>query len=173
MGENENAVTLHEYLKGHNFTPDSGVKKDEKGRIVLTRAYCHNGHFLLSDEKLFEGEKAIKLIGRFQEKEEPIYLSPIMGDSSKEATAYPDGSIVEFLCPECMERLPRLAPCGCVPGSFYRNIFLTPAADEDWSIGICDAYGCPRSFIRDGGEIISEVRANMIQSMMAFGGKIV
>ncbi|GAB4292901.1 MAG: hypothetical protein Kow0090_07010 [Myxococcota bacterium] len=169
MTEKEDAVTLQEYLKGHEFSDDSGVKKDEKGRIVLTRAYCHNGHFLLSDEELFDGHLGIKLLGRVEGREDVIYLSPIMNDQRKKTPKYTPGTIVELACPECGDKLDRVAPCGCSVGSFYRTIFLTPAADEDWSIGICDAYGCPRSFIRDAGEIISEVRAKMIESMLRFG----
>ena len=168
--EKEEATTLHDYLKGHEFSPDSGVKKDDKGRIVLTRAYCHNGHSLLSEEKQFDGENAIKLIGKFDGKEDVMFLSPIMNDKNKEVPDYyKKGDIVKLTCPTCGEELKRIAPCGCVMGSFYHAVFLTPAANEDWCIGLCDAYGCPRAFIRDAGEIISEVRAQMIQSMIHFG----
>ena len=142
----------------HAFSSESSVIRDEKGRIVLTKAYCHNGHYLITDEQKFEGYSGIKIIAVHEDKESVIILSPILNDHRKVCPVYPHLTVLELLCPVCKEPLPLLAPCDCTAGSNYRTIYLRKDADIHWSIGICNAYGCPHSFIRDGEEIITETR---------------
>ena len=154
--------SLYEYIKAHSYSQQSGVKRDAEDRVVLTQAFCQDGHLLIADDVRFDGEAGLKLLGRYKDAEFDVILSPIMHDRRKQCPKLPRFALVELCCPVCKKPLPRIAPCGCTVGSFYRQVFLTKDADPAWSIGICDAYGCPRSFIRDNGEIISEVRSDLM-----------
>ena len=142
----------------HDFSKESSVIRDEKGRTVIMKAYCHNGHYIMSEEHKYEGYPAVKLISLYEGKESEIILSPILNDNRKICPVYPHLAVLEILCPVCREPLKYLAPCGCTAGSNYRTIYLRNEPDIHWSIGICDAYGCPNSFIRDGEDIITESR---------------
>ena len=142
----------------YSFSKESSVIRDNKGRIVLTKAYCHNGHFIMTDEHKFEGYAGIKIIAVYGGKEAEIFLSPILNDHRKKCPVYPHLAVLELQCPVCREPLPHLAPCDCTAGATYRTIYLRTDADIHWSIGICNAYGCPKSFIKDGEEIITEAR---------------
>ncbi len=165
-GEGTPEPVMREYVHEHKFSEESGVIKDEQGRIVLTQAFCPEGHSLITDEAQFDGYNGIKVLGLYDGKEYTIILSPIMHDKRKQCPEFPDGAIVDLVCPVCKKPLPRIAPCGCQLGSFYRQVYLTPHGDKGSSIGICDAYGCPRSFIRDEGEIISEVHMDLLWQVM-------
>lgn len=159
-------TVLHVYKEEHSFSKSAGVVRDEKSRIVLTQAFCHNGHSLMNPDYQFDGYAGIFLLGLHEDEIFDIILSPIMHDSRKVSSALPAGTVVEISCPACKIPLPRIAPCGCVIGSFYRHIFLTKNKDIRKSIGICDSFGCPRSFLRDRGEIISEVRTDLMWQAM-------
>jgi hypothetical protein len=51
-----------------------------------------------------------------------------------------------------------LAPCGCSPNSCWILVFLGEEHDYNAAIGICNAWGCPRSYTRLSGEILAEYR---------------
>ncbi|GAB4303113.1 MAG: hypothetical protein Kow0090_18690 [Myxococcota bacterium] len=144
--------------EAYKVPEESPVIRDEKGRFVVTKAYCQNGHFLITDEYKFEGYPGINLISLYGGKESLVVLSPILNDRSKICPVYPHLAVLDLLCPVCKESFPRLAPCDCGAGAHYRTIYLRTDADIHWSIGVCDAYGCPKSFIREGEEIITEAR---------------
>ena len=70
--------------------------------IDIQHAECSNGCNLITDEQLINGMKSIKVKAKFGNNEGIIYLDPEFG-SYKHVTDLdiPDGTIVEFSCPEC------------------------------------------------------------------------
>lgn len=87
--------------------------------------------------------------------------NPSMNDPSKIAPQFPEGIITPLHCPVCKEILPKIAPCSCTDGACFQAIFLTRQTTHDDSIGICNVHGCHSSFLKDSGNIVSEVKVNI------------
>jgi len=162
--DNKKATSLYEYIRGRNLTGAQGIIKLDDDRMVLTQVYSHEGHDMLTDEITFDGYRAIKILARHKGRDDIFYLSPIMPDHRKVGPELDMLTISDLCCPVAKTPLPRIAPCGCTMGAFYRQVFLDPSLSEEWSIGFCDAYGCTRSFLRDESEIISEMLNNLLWS---------
>jgi len=70
--------------------------------IDIQHAQCGNGCNLITDEKLIGGMKAIKAKIKFDGKEGIIYLDPEFGRYYHVSDIdIPEGTKVEFSCPEC------------------------------------------------------------------------
>ncbi len=70
--------------------------------IDIQHAQCNNGCNLITDEKMINGMKAIKVHAKYKDQDGIIYLDPEFGSYDHETELnIPEGSVVEFFCPEC------------------------------------------------------------------------
>lgn len=147
----------------HHHDPDeiktTGIFYLNEHTILVKEAFCHKGHNLMDNERTIKDKPSIKIMITHNNKDYELFLSPFMNDPMKiSIQELPLNIITEVCCPVCKEELIKLSPCSCNKGAAFRAIFLTPNADHENLIGICDCHGCYRSFLKDGGKIISEVR---------------
>ncbi len=145
-----------ERLKGSPFASEA---PDDAGatQIVLTEAYCHRGHALITpDNPAFDGHPGVRVLVRVGDAEQPIVLSPIHGDHRRVGGAdLEDGTRCSVRCPTCSEELIGYAPCPCGKGTL-RSVFLTADLRDAHVAAVCDVWGCQRSRIVDEWEILSE-----------------
>lgn len=145
-----------ERLKGSPLAAQ-GAADDDDAQIVLTEAYCHRGHPLITpDNPTFDGHPGVRVLVRVGEGEQTIVLSPIHGDHRRVGGAdLAAGTRCSVRCPTCGEELIGYAPCPCGEGTL-RSVFLTPDLREAHVAALCDVWGCQRSRIVDEWEILSE-----------------
>ncbi len=127
--------------------------------IVITQAFCPNGHNLVREgDALFDGFPGINLYVEFDEWQGEVALSPIHGDHSRVGIprTVPDGSRCVIRCPECEVELPVIKPCGCEHDGQLVGLFLRADLSEGDMVGICNVLGCYRSRILDKFELLSE-----------------
>jgi hypothetical protein len=157
--------------KGRLVFPDfeklGGVEKAgvmvEKQRLHITRAFCPKGHPLITENsEKFNGHPGIRLWVKGKHREQTVTLSPFQGDSTKVyVQEFEPGEVLDVRCSYCRTALPVLAPCGCQPDSSWIMLYLNPTLEYRDSIGVCNAWGCPRSYTRLSGEILTEYRASI------------
>lgn len=130
----------------------------EDGRLVVTRAYCHNGHELISNEVKISGYPAIKLLISDGKEKEYVYISSVDADRSKKGGAgFKDNQLLTVACPVCEEELDNIAPCDCTKGSKFMAIYLNKKRSFTSCVGICNSWGCYRSFMNTAWRIISRL----------------
>ncbi len=135
----------------------------EKEKLHITCAFGHNGHALVTEKSpQFSGQPGIRLWIKGKHREQLVTLSPFQGDSAKvHVWEFEAGEVLDVRCPECRTPLPVLAPCGCTPDSCWVIIYLNQQQDNRDAIGVCNAWGCPRSYTRMSGEILAEYRVSI------------
>ena len=149
---------------------DSSIIQVDDVFIVVTQAFCQNGHNLVeNDNELFDGYPGIKLhLTDGQGTSGIVYLSPFHGDSSKKGkTDWPTGAKLVVRCPICESPLPTLAKCHCDPsispnGGDLVKLFLSPARTDSHIIALCNVWGCRKSRTIDNWHIISEYLSGQI-----------
>jgi len=135
-------------------SPESRVRQDDV-LVVLTQAFCPQGHNLIRPGEQFEGFDGLQLWVSDGAKEGLLTVSPIHGDSSKRGFTARKGTKVELACPECKTPLAHLHRCSCGKGTL-RTIYLTPDRSDAHQAAVCDIWGCQRSRVIDANEILSE-----------------
>ena len=140
----------------------AGVVAD-KEKLHVTRAFCPNGHSLITQQSTkFDGRPGIQLWTKGKRGIQAVTLSPFQGDRAKDYDwEFDAGEVLDVRCPQCGTPLPVFAPCGCSPGSCWIILFLNEKQNYKNAIGVCNAWGCPRSYIRLSGEILTEYRVSM------------
>ena len=138
--------------------PSSTIKQVDEVFIVITQAFCPNGHSLIADDnETFDGYPGVKLHLECGGQSGDVTLSPFHGDYSKKGkTDWTDGSKLTLSCPTCEEPLPRIASCRCPGRGDLVSVFLTPNLSESNMFAICNIWGCRRSRSIDNWQIISE-----------------
>ena len=130
--------------------------------IIMTEAYCPNGHNLISDEnEEFDGYPGIKVLLKSDDNDGIVYLSPIHGDGTKKGDQnWKDGQKIQFFCPICNVALPTFAKCHC---SFENGqqgdlvkLFTSSDLSDSHILALCNVWGCRRSRTIDNWNIISE-----------------
>jgi hypothetical protein len=123
--------------------------------IIVTQAFCPNGHDLVAIEgPTFDGFPGITIKVRGQGEDGLITLSPMHGDGRKESTAeFADGQRYDLVCPVCDVALPKFARCDCGEGRLHA-IDLVPSGKGE-IVAICDVAGCRRSRVADGLEVLA------------------
>ncbi|MEI6093164.1 MAG: hypothetical protein WCQ47_05715 [bacterium] len=130
----------------------------EDGRLVVTRAYCHNGHDLMSNEFKISGYPSIKVLISDVNKKQDVYISPVDGDRTKHGgDGFNEHQLVTISCPTCEEELDNIAPCDCTKGSKFVAIYLNKKRSFTSCVGICNSWGCYRSFMNTAWRIISRL----------------
>lgn len=138
-----------------------GVKVLDDNTIIVTEAYCHNRHSLMDEKNKFNGYAGIRIFVEHEGNFHEVVLSPFMNDPSKISPQFPEGIRTIIYCPLCREPLPKIAPCSCSDGASFQAVFLTKSTSHNDSIGICNVHGCHSSFLKDSGNIVSEVKTNI------------
>ncbi len=142
--------------------PESSLKTLDDVFILVTQAFCPNGHNLVNEgNKDFDGYPGIKLALKFEGKSESVCLSPFHGDASKKGTVdWEDGSKLAITCPHCDVPFPVIASCKCglkpdMEGDLIK-LYLSPSLNDSHILALCNVWGCRRSRTIDNWNIISE-----------------
>jgi hypothetical protein len=143
---------------------DSSIIRVDEVFIVVTQAFCQNGHNLvLDDGEQFDGYPGIKLLlddGKGSTGN--VFLSPFHGDISKKGKIdWAEGTKLHVCCPTCKSQLPVLAKCHCDStisknGGDLVKLFLSPALTDSHILALCNVWGCRKSRTIDNWLIISE-----------------
>jgi hypothetical protein len=143
----------------------TGVQLLDQAFVVVTQAFCPNGHNLVgAGPTAFEGYPAIAIWVSDGKSQGMVELSPVHGDGSKVGPDFPQGTKLKLECPVCRAELPLLARCSCQADGTLRKLYLSEKRDEAYLVGICDVWGCARSRVIDANEILSEWMAGHIKT---------
>ena len=149
----------HDGLRIHRTEPDTdeAVTVQDDIFVIVTKLFCPNGHNLV-DEKgdRFDGYGGIRLLVSDGKTEGIVEVSPFHGDSTKYGPDFDKGVRLSIKCPQCKVELPTLARCTCSGHGMLRKLYLTPKLDDSSVVAVCDVWGCPRSRVIDGNDILSE-----------------
>jgi len=141
---------------------DSSIKQVDDVFIVITEAYCPNGHNLISeDNEDFDGYAGIKVLLRGATNEGEVFISPFHGDATKKGEqGWKTGEKLAFFCPVCEVPLPTFARCHCAfeDGQEGELVKLYTSRDlsDSHMLALCNVWGCRRSRTIDNWNIISE-----------------
>jgi hypothetical protein len=145
-----------------NPPPDSAIKQVDDVYIVVTQAFCPNGHNLVDDaNEIFDEYPGIRLKLVAGDRSGEVFLSPYHGDGSKRgATDWKDGTRFDVRCPTCDVSLPVLTRCSCKSddgkiGQLVK-LYLTPGLNDSHMVVVCNVWGCRHSRTIDNWHIISE-----------------
>lgn len=151
---------------------NSPLKQVDDVFIVVTQAFCPNGHNMIVDfakepydpECEFDGFPGLKLRLESETDSGDVVLSPFHGDYSKKGkTNWGSGTKVTVKCSECGVELPRLASCRCEQKGDLVKVFLSPALTDSHVLALCNVWGCKHSHTIDNWEIISEYLDGQIE----------
>lgn len=151
---------------------ESSLKQIDDVFIVITQAFCPNGHNLIVDmegsgydpEYDFDGFPGLMLHLQSSTESGTVVLSPFHGDQSKKGkTDWRTGTKLTIACPHCKVPLPRLASCKCEYNGDLVKVFLSPALKDSHVLAICNIWGCRRSHTIDNWQIISEYLDGQIE----------
>lgn len=141
----------------------SGLSVRDGVMVVITQAYCPNGHNLISQENAdFDGHPGISLLVECADWSGNIVLSPIHGDHSRVGVAktLTEGTNCTLRCPVCQTELPKLGKCRCENGGDLLGLYLRPSLHQGDMVAFCSVMGCHRSRIMDQFEVLSEFNAS-------------
>ncbi|MCD6499959.1 MAG: hypothetical protein J7M25_16820 [Deltaproteobacteria bacterium] len=149
----KDALRVHSPEASH----DAGVSVEDDVVVIVTKLFCPNGHNLVNQEShKFDGYGGIRLLVSDGKVEDVVELSPFHGDLTKYGPTFETGTKLSIRCPDCGVELPVLAKCGCEWHGDLRKLYLTESIDDAYLVTVCDVWGCPRSRVIDGNEILSE-----------------
>ncbi|MEZ4268474.1 MAG: hypothetical protein R3F39_19075 [Myxococcota bacterium] len=140
------------------WSGESEVELVDDALVVITQAYCHNGHRLVEEENpQFGGFPGVGLRVTAQGVTHSVYLSPIHGHDEKTGGEdIPAGAVCGLACPTCNESLREYAACACGRGTL-RAIHLSAERKDSHIAAVCNVWGCTRSRIIDEWEVLSEI----------------
>jgi hypothetical protein len=143
--------------------PNSPIKQVDDVFIVVTQAFCPNGHNVIDEatSELFDGYPGIRLKVAHGTQSGEVHLSPFHGDESKRGkTDWEPGTRLEVRCPICDVPLPSIAKCRCDTGNGQEGelikLFLSPALNDSHVMALCNVWGCRHSRTIDNWQLISE-----------------
>ena len=140
-------------------TDDTNTILTEDGKIVVNEAYCHNGHNLMSPDVKIAGYPSIRLlITDPKGKKHDLYISAVDGDHEKKGgEGIKQGQLLVVSCPICEEELDNISPCDCTKGSKFVAIYMNKKRSFSSCVGVCNSWGCYRSFMNSAWRIISRL----------------
>jgi hypothetical protein len=154
---------------GTLYIPISGrlkIPKDKvieaQGKVVVTEAYCQNGHSLISDIKINE-QNGLSFIytNQEQKKEAKIVISSEIGDRTivnLGKTKFDKKEIVKILCPTCRDELPVLFMCECSAPIYL--IYLDKRTNPRHAQSFCSRIGCKKaSRLRFSQDALTEFKS--------------
>jgi len=142
---------------GPQPSPETKVETVEDVIVVLTQAFCPNGHDMIEGSSVaFDGNPGISLLVSDGHVDDIVVCSPVHGDHRKaHSHAFRVGSRLDLKCPTCGVELDVLLPCSCGKGELV-NLYLTKDLTEGQVAAVCNVWGCPRSRVIDNWQIISQ-----------------
>ncbi len=145
--------------------PDSTLKQVDDVFIVISQAFCPNGHNLVTDDNAdFDGYPGLKVRLESGEKSGNVVLSPFHGDDSKKgATDWVPGDKLRISCSICNEPLAKMASCRCDGKGDLVKLYLTPNLSDSHVLAMCNIWGCRRSRTINNWQIISEYLDGQIE----------
>jgi len=150
-------------IRGRGASAGAGVRLLDKMYVVVTKVFCPQGHNVVgTGSTKFDGFDAIGLWVGDGKKEGLVELSPIHGDGSKVGPEFPANTRLSLRCPICRVELPGFARCSCGPHGELRKLYLTDRLDDTHMVALCDVWGCTRSRVIDGNDLVSEWLAGHI-----------
>lgn len=141
---------------------DSAILKPDGALIVLTQAFCPNGHNLIRDtHPRFHGFPGIGIEVEGPGLSGTVFLSPVHGDPCSQGVpkSLETGQRFILRCPECHVVLPTLSRCRCQHGGELVALNLKPVRSEASVAAICTVFGCHRSRVLDSLELLDEFMA--------------
>ena len=137
---------LHIPLQAKIALPSDNVK-EKSGELIVTEAYCGNGHNLMSDVEI-DGYKGINLIytNADRDRKAEIVITSIVGKCEKKilkGEAFNEDETVKILCPKCHEELPILLNCEC--GAPIYLFYIDDKLDHNYGQSLCSRIGCIKS----------------------------
>ena len=142
--------------------PESAIKQVDDVFIVVTQAFCPNGHNLVDPEnESFDEYPGIRIKLVAGDDQGEVFLSPFHGDASKRGRLdWENGTRLEVQCPTCDTPLPVLTKCKCESsdgrGGELVKLYLTPGLSDSHMVVVCNVWGCRHSRTIDNWHIISE-----------------
>lgn len=138
--------TLYIPISGKLELPKDTIIEDQ-GKVVITEAYCQNGHSLKSDVKINE-QNGLSFIYTNTEntKESEIVISAVVGDKTKvnlDTIKFDKEEIVKVLCPTCRNELPVLFMCECNAPIYL--IYLDKRNNPRHAQSFCSRIGCTKA----------------------------
>ncbi len=127
-----------------------------KGNVLMIREiYCPNGHSLVNDRAIFNGNAGVMLGVRHGEDEGLVALSPVFGDKARISLGIDleEGQLLELFCPDCEVKLPVHSHCPC--GGELIALFLDTGANFSDCVGVCNRVDCINAELISSGELIS------------------
>ncbi|MCP4179831.1 MAG: hypothetical protein GY756_18885 [bacterium] len=126
-----------------NSIPSLKINNKTKEHII-TKAYCPNGHSLISNIKI-AGEKGIHLLlsDKNSTRETYIVLSPIIGINESViliGKPFHNEDIIKASCPICKTELDILYNCSCNAPIYI--IYLDKCFDKNFAQAFCSRIGC-------------------------------
>jgi len=131
----------------------TGICK-EKSLLLVKKCFCHNGHNLISNKAVFNGESGIVIKAKNGKRNGIVALSPVYGYKSRVCldVKLKPGEKWQIFCPTCDEPLPVFSSCTC-EGDLVA-LFLEKNTDFSNSILICNRIDCINAQIKYNDEII-------------------
>ena len=152
-------------IRKKTASDSTGVRLLEQAFVVVTQAHCPAGHNLVgAGPTAFEGYPGIAIWVSDGKTQGLVELSPVHGDKTKVGPDFPPGTKLRLECPICRVELPVLARCSCQADGALHKLYLSEKPDEAYLVGLCDVWGCTRSRVIDGSEILSEWIAGNIKT---------
>ncbi len=135
----------------------AGLQFPEPNLVLLTGAYCPKGCALIrEDAPRFDGFAGITLHATWEDRQGDLVLSPFQGDKRKLGPQFPEGAMLELSCPSCGTPLSVIGPCEC--GGEFVALYTVKTPDPGYLVGLCRRWGCFRSFLEEGGRLVTEYR---------------
>ncbi len=141
----------------HRRSQPPGITVEDDVVIVVTQAFCPNGHNVVgaSDER-FDEYPAVTLELRADGREGLVNLSPVHGDKRKTGfTDIPLGTKCEIRCPVCHTPLDAIGPVDDGTDAEYHALYLTPKLAKGAFVAVSDKWGHYPSRVVDDTELIS------------------
>ncbi len=132
---------------------------DESIAIMMTQAFCPNGHNLVGlDDARFDGNPGISIKVEAPDWSGAIVLSPYQGDPSKVgmATHVKEGTKCRISCPVCNVELPVQVECGCADKGDLVALYLRKDLAGGDMVSMCNVFGCHHSKVMDNWHLVSE-----------------
>ena len=131
-------------------------QQDEAMTIVVTDIYCVKGHNLVRPGgPKFSGYDGVSFWVVGKSGGSTVTVSPLHGDPRKYGgDDFEQGEKLTICCPECKEPFPAMSKCGCSTDGELVALYITRDLDPQKVVAVCDKWGCLRSRVIDGEQII-------------------
>lgn len=135
--------TLNFPISGQIPLPKDKVT-EKQGKIIVTSAFCPEGHDLINDVKI-NNHSGIRFLytDREGKREAEVVISAIVGDREKKVLSgkpFKKGEVVRVLCPRCRNELPVIFDCEC--GAHIYLFYIDRRFDKNYGQSFCSRIGC-------------------------------